>query len=190
MAGLHAVGTITLALVGLLDQARSRINVPNLKVEALQAAAMKTGPNGGVGVSVYLHRVTVSTARRNLPPRVTPEGRRLRPPLPLDVYYLLSAWAKKPEIQHYILAWAMRTLEDTPTLSAPLLNGFDPTNRPFADDETVDLVYDPVSIQDMLNIWEVGKPALQPSVSYVARVVPIDSQSTEPDAKPVQTRQL
>lgn len=188
MAGIHALGTISLALVGLLDQAKSRINVPGIKVEALLPQNLKNGPEGGVGVSVYLHRVTVSTARRNLPPRFSAAGKRLRPPLPLDAYYLLTAWARRPEIQHYILAWAMRTLEDTPTLAAPVLNGFDPTNKPFADDETVDLVHDPLSIQDMLNIWEVGKPGIQPSVGYVARVVPIDSEIVEPQGPPVQAR--
>ncbi len=139
---------------------------------------------------MYLYRLGVTTARRNLPPRLSPDGKKLRPALPLDAFYMLSAWAKKPEIQHYILGWAMRTLEDTPTFSAPLLNGFDPTNKPFADDETVDLVFEPMSIQDMLNVWEVGKPNLQPSVTYVARVVPIDSVAVEPASPPVQARNL
>jgi hypothetical protein len=190
MAGLHAVGTITLAIVGILDQAKSRINVPGLTVEAFQALNFKNGVTGGVGVSVYMHRIGVTTARRNMPPRLTPDGKRLRPPLPLDVHYMLTAWAKKPEVQHYLLGWAMRTLEDTPTLAAPILNGFDPTNKPFMDDETVDIVFEPTSIQDMLNIWEVGKPAVQPSVTYIARVVPIDSPAAEPTLPPVQGRSM
>jgi hypothetical protein len=188
MAALHAVGTLTLALVGLLDQAKSRIDVPGLKVEALQANRLKDGPTGGVGVSLFLHRMTVSTARRNLPPRVTSDGKRLRAPLPLDVYYLVTAWAKKPEVQHYLLTWAMSTLDELSTLSASVLNGFDPTHRPFHEDETVGIVFDPISIPDMLTIWEVGKPNIQPSVGYVARVVPIDSATVEPAPPPVQSR--
>jgi hypothetical protein len=188
MAGLHAIGTITLAIAGVFDQAKSRINVPGIKVEAVQGPGLKTGPNGGVGLTIYMHRAVISTARRALPPRVTADGRRLRPSLPLDVFYLISAWGKKPEVQHYVLAWAMRTLEDTPTLTGPLLNGYDPANKPFAEDETVDLVFDPISIQDMLNIWEVGKPNIQPSVGYVARVVPIDSEEVERTHPVVQVR--
>jgi hypothetical protein len=185
---MHAIGTITLALVGILDQARSRINVPDLKVEAFQAQSFKNGPSSAVGLSVYLYRTTISTARLHLPARLGADGKPLRPALPLDLYYLLSAWGKKPEIQHYILAWAMRTIADNASLSAPILNGFDPTNAPFQHDETVDFVHEPLSIPDMLSVWEVGKPNIQPSVAYVARVVPIDSHRTEPEGPPAQAR--
>ena len=129
-------------------------------------------------------------ARRTLPPKIGVDGKKYRPPLPLDLHYMLTPWAKKAETQQLLLAWMMRVLDDTPTLASGYLNNFDPDNEPFGPDETVDLVYEPVSIQDMLNIWEVQKQNFQVSVTYVARVVPIDSRVLMPDpgGRPVQTR--
>ncbi len=44
------------------------------------------------GISLVLYRVNVS-ANRNLPPRRGLDGKRYRPPLPLDLHYLVIAWA-------------------------------------------------------------------------------------------------
>jgi hypothetical protein len=62
--------------------------------------------------------------------------------------------------------------------------------RPFRNDETVDLIHDPLSMQDINNIWEIlGKHNVQVSATYVARVIPIDSRvEVGVDAGPVQTR--
>jgi hypothetical protein len=188
MASDHAIATLSLALRGLLLDARPDSGpLAEADVELFQADKFRTGMN--LGISLFLYRVTVSTARRNLPPKLAPDGTRLRPPLPLDLHYMLTPWARKPETQQLLLAWAMRVLEDTPTLSSGYLNNFDLDGRPFGPEETVDLVFEPLSIQDMLNIWEVGKPNVQVSVTYVARVVPIDSRVPmgEP-GRAVQTR--
>ena len=54
----------------------------------------------------------------------------------------------------------------------------------------MELIHDPLSIQDLNNIWEIfGKHNVQVSATYVARVVPIDSQILlPPDGPAVQTR--
>ena len=44
-------------------------------------------------VSIYLYRVLLSTARRDRGPRLGPDGRRYRPSIPLDLHYLVTAWA-------------------------------------------------------------------------------------------------
>jgi hypothetical protein len=139
------------------------------------------------GVSVYLYRVTVSGARRNLPPAHAPSGKLYRQPLPVDLYYLVTPWAKTAEMQHLILAWSMRTIEDAPSFPASLLNSYVPDS--FRPDETVNLILDTVSVQDMSYIWEVGKSNMQTSATYVARVVAIDSVVEQPEpGPPVQTR--
>lgn len=191
MASHHAIGAITRTLVGLLRDARSTLkitdNVNDVQVEAYQAKDFAKPMTQGV--SLYLYRVLVSTSRRNLPARLAPDGRRYRPSLPLDLHYMLTPWGSTADMQHQILGWAMRTVEDTPTLSSAYLNSFDPEHEPFGADETVDMVFDPVSLQDLSYIWEVNKPVLQVSVTYVARVVPIDSLVLLPDTgKLVQAR--
>ena len=71
---------------------------------------------------------------------------------------------------------AMRTIEDSPSLPPALLNAHFPDVRPFRSDETVELIHDPLNLQDLNNIWEIlGKQNIQLSATYVARVIPIDS---------------
>lgn len=191
MASDHAISAISLAMRGLLLDARPATgDIKGATVDLYVADSFRPQQPPPLSVSIFLYRTTVSQARRNLPPKVAVDGKRYRPPLPLDLHYMITPWAKKAETQQILLAWAMRVLDDTPTLSSGYLNNFDPEDEPFSPEETVDLVYEPVSIQDMLAIWEVGKPNIQVSATYVARVVPIDSRVLMPDAggRPVQTR--
>lgn len=186
MATYHAVAAIGQAILGLLEQARPATEFDSSQFLMYQSANFQTPMDEGI--SLYLYRVAVSTARRNLPAKTLPDGRRLRPPLPLDLHFLMTPWAKTPAKQHRLLGWAMRVMEDTPILPASLLNHYGPETDTFRPDETVDIVNEPISLQDIWNIWEIAKHNVQVSVSYVARMVPIDSLQYETEGPPVQTR--
>jgi hypothetical protein len=126
------------------------------------------------GISLYLYRVTVNTTRRNLPMRTESNGKRFRPALPVDLYYMLTPWAKTAAKQQRLLGWAMRVLEDMPILPVNLLNRYGEPET-FRANESVELVCEPISVQDMINIWDVFKPHQQLSVTYVARLIMLDS---------------
>ncbi|NTX01802.1 MULTISPECIES: DUF4255 domain-containing protein [unclassified Myxococcus] len=175
------------ALLALLEQACPKPEFEGAKFRLYQASDFKAPMDEGI--SLFLFRVTPSTTRRNLPGRLDSQGRRTRRPLPVDLYYLLTPWAKSAAKQHRLLGWAMRQLEDTPTLTASFLNHYGtPETDTFLPDETVTVVYEPLSIQDMLNVWEPGKPNIQVSASYIARMVGIESAIADEEAGPVQTR--
>jgi uncharacterized protein DUF4255 len=155
------------------------------------------------GVSIYLHRVAFNTNRRNLPPRVdVTSGKRFRPSTPVDLHFLVTAWGRTAEEQMDILGWAIRMLQDTTELPAGLLNRFsgDPGDRfpsehreqrrvdVFSDSEAVELVGEILTAQELVNIWGYTLNNAQPSVSYIARQVLIDSDVEMPDAALVQTR--
>jgi hypothetical protein len=189
VASYHAISAIGQAVVSLLKSARPASEFPTIDVKLFQA---KDVQNIGdwEGLSLFLYRVTVSGSRRQMPPAISPSGQPYKRPLPLDLYYLLTPWAKTAEMQHLMLGWAMRTIEDSVALPPALLNAHFPNDRPFRRDETIELIHDTLSVQDLNNIWEIlGKHNVQVSASYCVRVVPIDSQLIEPpDAGPVQTR--
>jgi hypothetical protein len=172
----------------LLEQARPGSEFATAQFELYQATNFHSPMDEGV--SLFLYNAAVSTARRNLPPRVLPDGRVIRNSLPLDLYYLLTPWAKTAERQHNLLAWAMRTIESTPTLPASLLNHYGPAPETFWPDETVTLVNEPITLQDIYNIWEISKQNMQVSVAYVARMVPIDATYPEAGGGRVQNRVL
>jgi hypothetical protein len=188
LATYHAITAIGQAILGLLEQARPKTEFDGAQFELYQASNFHTPMDEGV--SLFLYNAAVSTVRRNLPPRVLPDGRKTRSPLPLDLYYLLTPWAKTAARQHRLLAWAMRTIEDTPTLPASLLNHYGPDPSTFFPDETVTLVNEVISLQDIYNIWEINKQNMQVSIAYVARMVPIDSTITDVEGAPVQARVL
>ena len=97
---------------------------------------------------------------------------------------------KTPEKQQRLLGWCLRELGDTPILPAGLLNHYGPEPDTFHPDETVEFVFEPLSLQDMASLWEPLKPHLQVSATYVARMVTIESTLQVTDAGVVQTREF
>ena len=143
------------------------------------------------GFSLMLYRVTVNNAR-NQPLRRLPDGTRCRPSLPVDLHFLLTPWAAEAERQLRLLGWAMRFLEDNAQLPSNELNHslsrrgsavFDPQ-------EMVELSCDPPGIADYLGLWDKYKARWQTSVTYVARLVRLDSDLPMRDEGIVQVRRL
>src|SRR5438132_1595126 len=123
MASYHAISAVGRAIVALLKSALPP-EFAGTDVQLMHSRDFQKGIDEGV--SVYLYRVTVSGARRNLPSPVSPSGTPYRRPLPLDLYYLVTPWGKTAEYQHLLLGWAMRAIDDSPSLPAALLNAHVP----------------------------------------------------------------
>jgi Pvc16 N-terminal domain len=188
LASYHAIAAIGQAILGLLEQARVGSEFDGFDFELYQAADFHAPMEQGL--SLFLYNTAVSRARANVPARPLPDGRRKRPPLPLDLYYLLTPWAKTAVVQHRLLGWAMRVIDDTPTLPASLLNHYGPEADTFWPDETITLVNEPISLQDIYNIWEIHKQNVQVSVAYIARVLFVDSLIYETELPRAQTRSI
>lgn len=189
MATTDAIAATTDAIRALLDGAAkespafSNVAISIYQSDDLQQAlAAKTDAT----ISVFLHRISVSPNRRNVPIRTGPHGERYRPPIPVDLYYLVIAWASDARTSQRLLGWAVRVLEDTPVLPSALLNdnGWDGT---FYPDETVELTWAPLSMQEEYDMWQIAQQNQQPSASYVARTVAIESRRILPEYGLVQT---
>ena len=159
-----------------------------LDVDVFQASDFgKAVPVGG-RVSIFLYRVAVNQSRRNLPPKMNEAGTVLmRPAIPLDLFYAVSAWALHAELQQRILGWAIRTLEDAPVFPAAVLNRLQDTPV-FRKSETVELVCDPWPLQDLGVLWELIKPNVPLSIGYVARMLALESEPPQLPGALVQTR--
>jgi hypothetical protein len=185
----RAIAATSEALRTLLEQARPHGEFPGARVELYQASDFQRRMDEGI--SLFLYRVAVNTARRTLPPTVRADGRRLRPPLPVDLFYLCSAWGQSVSQQHALLGWCMRALEDASVLPAGLLNGPGPYEDTFRPQEAVELVCEPLPLQELNNIWEILRPNVPVSISYVVRGVALESTVPLPEAgPPVQTRHV
>jgi hypothetical protein len=135
------------------------------------------------GVSLYLYRVEIGGAQGRLP--VEP-GRRK--PLPLELSFLLTAWADSPSRQFEILAWAMRKIQDDPILSSAQLNAAVP--GVFRPEESIELVPTHLTNDELFNLWEAVPGDFRLSVPYTARVLRIDSEVEVIEGRPVLVREL
>ena len=141
------------------------------------------------GVSLFLYRVYANPVQRTPPGRTGTDGRRQRSQLPLDLHFLLTAWAQDATLQHAVLGWMMRVLEDLPILPAGLLNT--KYGTVFHPDEQVEVTLAELPTDEMFRIWEViAQHAYQISVPYLARNVRIESERSESAGEPVQERDL
>ncbi len=198
MATTAAIAATGNAILHLLENAFPSAGISQNGQRAnfvlYNASDLQTVPafsNKEMGFSLFLYRVNIDGSRRNLSPRVSPDGRRHPPALPLILYFLLTPWAASAETQLWLLGWAMRLLEDTTILPATLLNVPGLTTQPFHADETVEIAFDPLTIQDIGMIWDTLKqPRIIPSVAYQARIVSIESELEEHEYLPVQARQF
>ena len=186
MASSNAIAATGQAILAMIAAGISRDEFPPAKFELYQASNFQTPMPEGI--SLYLYRLSAAGEIRNYPPRIAPDGRRYRPLLPINLHYILTAWAREALKQQRLLGQAMRILEDTPVIPAGILNQGGPEDDTFRPNETVDLIMESLSVADMGAIWDLAKHNVQPSVGYVARMIGLESQVEVIDSAMVQTR--
>ncbi|MEV5409806.1 DUF4255 domain-containing protein [Thermopolyspora sp. NPDC052614] len=190
MAGYAGIAATSQAILGLLESAAAgEPGFASAAFSVYTSSDLQRPQADRLGVSLYLYHITVNTSRRNALGRTDEQGRRLPPPVPLDLHYLLTAWAKDASTQQRLLGWSVRVLQDTATLPAGVLNAHAP-EPVFRPSETVELIWENLTRQDVFDIWEVARANQQPSAAYVARVVEIESTVRPAEPPPVQTRDL
>jgi hypothetical protein len=191
MATYRAVEATCDAVVSLLrDNYPEELPAPPLQFAVLTRAGFTTGM--GSGVSLFLYRIHVDGTDRVPEGRVLPGGRRQGPYLPVQLQFLLTAWAADASLQHFLTGWMMRVVEDHPVLPAGLLNRrYDADAPVFWPDETVELSAAAMETEDLFHLWDLLGPAsYELSVPYQARGVRIESTRELEDHPPVRERRL
>ena len=94
--------------------------------------------------------------------------------LPLDLHFLITAWEDHPEGELRMLGRAMQCLETTPILSGPLLA---PSGE-WAPADAVQVVLEDMPPDSMFRIFDSLQADFKLSVAYIARVVLVDSVSS------------
>jgi hypothetical protein len=188
MGTFQAIAATGQAMLGLLSDAVPRDQFPNAQFELYQMSNFQQPMEEGI--SLFLYRIAANTSRRNLPPTTGPDGRRFRPPIPVDLYYIATAWAPTAVRQQRLLGWAIRMFEDVPVLPTGLLNNYGPEPEIFKQGETVEIILDSLTLQDLNNFWGVSKSSLQLSVGYIARMLFIQSAMAISEYAEVQTREF
>jgi hypothetical protein len=188
MADYRAVPAVTEAVIELLQ---SRFQAApeyfNNELEFQIYLAKDFSQPMVAGVSLFLYRIYPNGTLRSQRGRPGPEGQQYRNQLPLDLHFILTAWAQDPSLQHLIAGWMMRMIEDTPILPPGLLNQRYPGL--FSADEAVVITPAELSMEELLRMWEViVTNVYQLSIPYVARYVKVESELLMEIGRPIQER--
>ena len=189
MATWNAIAATTRAILGVLEDAYPR-DFGKLAFAPAHVSDIAGNTAFADGFTLCLYRVAINGTLRNLPPRIGPDGVRYRPSLPVDLHYLLTPWAGDVEKQQRLLGWGLRAIEDNTILPAGVLNRFLREPDVFRGEERVELVAEALSLGDFTGLWDKVKPRLQTSMTYVARMVLIDSDIDLRDGALVHTREF
>jgi hypothetical protein len=133
-------------------------------------------------LTLYLYRVTVNEHARNMRRMTDPLRENL--PLAVDLHYLLTVWSRSAFTEHVVLAWAMRQLHQHPVFDVSSLT----TEAAWGAGDFVQVIPAELSTEDVMRIWDALDPGYRLSVSYIARVVRIDTDPVFDGLPVVATR--
>ena len=128
-------------------------------------------------ITLYLYRIDVDKSVRASWSAVgSVEGRGR---LPLNLHYLLTAWAGDAVTEQRLMGRALQALETTPVLTGPLLlapAGLPADEPGWEAQEAVYLGIEDLSTEALMRIFDTLPVDHQLSVPYCARVVRIDGR--------------
>lgn len=133
-------------------------------------------------LTLYLYRISENSHLKNARHQEIDATRHKRPPLTLDLYYLLTAHpaadGDNGQIDpHLVLGRAMQVLHDRSVIEE------------FDGEEEAYLSIYPQSMDEMGNIWSAFQDeSFHPSVSYLVTPVVIESAKEEPVQRVVERR--
>lgn len=100
--------------------------------------------------------------------------------LPLDLHFLLTAWAPNAEHEHLVIGRTLQALESTPILSGPLLHPAD-----WAPNDAIQLLLEEISTEAVMRTFDSLPVDYKLSIPYIARVVRIDTRVAAPSPQAV-----
>jgi len=148
-----------------VDPAKITIATPD-EFESLRDPAK---PN----ITIFLYRIAVNAQLRNAPRRLLPDGRLRPPPLPVELSFLITAWAKDTRDELRLIGRIMQVLYDHREIGAADLVG-----TAWEKDDSVQLVLESLPLEDHYRIWDANEVAYRLSLTYQARVVGLDATET------------
>jgi hypothetical protein len=74
-------------------------------------------------ITVFLYRVAVNSEMRNSPRRILGDGRVTRPLLPLELYYMITPWARETRDEFRIIGRILQVLYDRAEIGPADLQG-------------------------------------------------------------------
>jgi hypothetical protein len=189
MSNTLAIAAVTSTLRNLLF-AGVNADVPGTGVSTRPPDRVRT--NGQENrVNLFLYQTSLDPAWRNQDmPGVTQPGENGRPPLPLSLYYLVTAYAENDDeiVSHRLLGRAMSILHDHPVLDGAEIKAALAESDLDEQIERVRVTPQPMTLEEMSKLWTTFQTQYRISAAYQACVVLIESKLPARAPVPVLTR--
>jgi hypothetical protein len=205
-----AIAATTRVISSVIDQAvqgadASAIVGPPPYLTSKAPDQLETGASEAAQLALFLYHVTYNQGWREvgLPSRNGAGSGIDRPPLALDLHYMLIAYGDGEYIPQVLLGLGMQALHEMPFLyrqqisnvftSPPPLSPVDAalaTADLAAQVEMIKVTPEPLSTEDLSKLWTAFGSKFRPSAGYLATVVLIESTAPVQSALPVQARNL
>ena len=192
MSNELAIAAVTATLVKLI-KAGIGSKVPGATVTTQPPDEVKL-PSDLINVFLYQTAINGAWRNRDMPRQIKP-GETGRPPLALNLFYLLTAYGKSnavpdsPDLtSHTLLGLAMRALHDNPVLNGAEIKSALADNDLSDQIEHVRITQQPMSLDDMSKLWTTFQSKYRISTAYQVAVVLIESKRRSSTPLPVLTR--
>lgn len=197
MSNSRAIAAVTATIRSLIERGFDPARDPNADPLLQGTAVTMQPPDEARGASpperqlnLYLYQVMPNAAYRNADvPRQLRPGETGQPPLALNLYYLLTAYAVDDQqpVSHRILGRAMAVLNDHPLLGRREIETALPNTGLSEQFERVRLSLQPLALEDIFKLWSGFQTHYRLSAAYEATVVLIES--TRPSSSPMPVLQ-
>ena len=127
--------------------------------------------DNSVRLSLYLYRIVEDTFTKNQYPVQGPGLSLRKPPLTLDLCYLMTPLVGAPREQQIVLGKVMQVLYDR-----AILAGADLAGDLAGTDAAIRVALNPVTLEETTRVWQALEMSYRLSVCYVVRVAMVDSR--------------
>ena len=191
MSNALAIAATTATLRSLLAR---KLGIEHVTVRSLDNARKDITTDH---VNLFLYQTLPDAAWRNMDmPRQLKPGETGQPPLPLTLYYLLTAYSDDLDDtgSHRLLGQAMGVLQDHPLLGADEIRNATSTTIGLADSnlheqvERVRITLQPLTLEEMSKVWSPFQTQYRLSAAYQVSVILIESTRAIRSPLPVLSR--
>jgi len=189
MSNALAIAATTATLRSLLGRG---LGIQNVTVRSLDNARKDITTDH---VNLFLYQTLPDAAWRNMDmPRQLKPGETGQPPLPLILYYLLTAYSDDLDDtgSHRLLGRAMSILHDHPLLGAAEIRSATindlTTSNLHEQVERVRITLQPLTLDEMSKLWSPFQTQYRLSTAYQVAVVLIESTRPVKSPLPVLSR--
>ena len=188
MRGYTAIEDVGWTLVELLRD-RMGTDLIDQDREVALSSPGDVGSGDGARLTLYLYRVTENDHLKNMQRQEADVDHYRRPPLVLDLYYLLTAHpsdgegdgTERTEEQHRVFGRAMQVFHDNSILRGSDLKGS------LANQEALRISIHSQDVDDVISIWSTfDETPFQPSVAYLVTPALIESTEKEEVSRVVE----